>query len=47
MQTQEKQSKSRERQLAEEVKRRFPISQWRVIKIFSDHQKNTATTKRQ
>ena len=28
-----------ERQLAEEVKKRFPIEQWRVIKIFSDHQR--------
>ena len=28
-----------ERQLAEEVKKRFPVAQWRVIKIFSDHQK--------
>ena len=28
-----------ERQLAEEVKCRFPIDKWRVIKIFSDHQK--------
>ena len=28
-----------ERQLAEEVKKRFPVDQWRVIKIFSDHQK--------
>ena len=28
-----------ERQLAEEVKKRFPIDQWRVIKIFSDHQR--------
>ncbi len=28
-----------ERQLAEEVKKRFPVEQWRVIKIFSDHQK--------
>ncbi len=28
-----------ERQLAEEVKKRFPIDHWRVIKIFSDHQK--------
>ncbi len=28
-----------EKQLAEEVKKRFPIEQWRVIKIFSDHQK--------
>ena len=26
-------------QLAEEVKKRFPVEQWRVIKIFSDHQK--------
>ena len=29
----------KERQLAEEVKKRFPVDQWRVIKIFSDHQK--------
>ncbi len=28
-----------ERKLAEEIKRRFPIDQWRVIKIFSDHQR--------
>ncbi len=28
-----------ERQLAEEVRKRFPIEQWRVIKIFSDHQR--------
>ena len=28
-----------ERQLAEEVTRRFPLDQWRVIKIFSDHQR--------
>ena len=28
-----------ERLLAEEVKKRFPVEQWRVIKIFSDHQK--------
>ena len=28
-----------ERLLAEEVKKRFPIDQWRVIKIFSEHQK--------
>ena len=28
-----------ETQLAEEVKKRFPVDQWRVIKIFSDHQK--------
>ena len=27
-----------ERQLAEEVKKRFPVDQWRVIKIFSEHQ---------
>ena len=26
-------------QIAEEIKKRFPIDQWRVIKIFSDHQK--------
>ncbi len=28
-----------ERELAEEVKKRFPVEQWRVIKIFSDHQR--------
>tara|TARA_B100000579_G_C22157626_1_gene543753 strand:+ start:61 stop:459 length:399 start_codon:yes stop_codon:yes gene_type:complete len=28
-----------ESQLAEEVKRRFPVEQWRVIKIFSEHQR--------
>ena len=28
-----------ERRLANEVKNRFPVEQWRVIKIFSDHQK--------
>tara|TARA_B100000579_G_scaffold115483_1_gene92523 strand:- start:670 stop:1140 length:471 start_codon:yes stop_codon:yes gene_type:complete len=28
-----------ESMLAEEVKKRFPIEQWRVIKVFSDHQK--------
>ena len=28
-----------ELQLAKEVKERFPIDQWRVIKIFCDHQK--------
>ncbi len=28
-----------ERLIAEEVKKRFPIDQWRVIKIFSDHQR--------
>ena len=28
-----------EKQLAEEVKKRFPIDHWRVIKIFSDHQR--------
>ena len=28
-----------ERRLAEEVKKRFPIDRWRVIKIFSDHQR--------
>ena len=28
-----------ENMLAEEVKKRFPIEQWRVIKVFSDHQK--------
>ena len=29
----------KERQLAEDVKKRFPIDRWRVIKIFSDHQR--------
>ena len=28
-----------EKQIAEDVKRRFPVEQWRVIKIFSDHQR--------
>ncbi len=28
-----------ERKLAEEIKNRFPIDKWRVIKIFSDHQR--------
>ena len=28
-----------ERKLAEEVRKRFPIEKWRVIKIFSDHQR--------
>ena len=28
-----------EKELAEEVKKRFPVEKWRVIKIFSDHQK--------
>ena len=29
----------KERQIAEDVKKRFPVEQWRVIKIFSDHQR--------
>ncbi len=29
----------KEAQIAEEVKKRFPIDQWRVIKIFSEHQR--------
>ena len=28
-----------ERRIAEEVKKRFPLEKWRVIKIFSDHQR--------
>ena len=28
-----------EKKLAEEVKKRFPIDKWRVIKVFSDHQR--------
>ena len=29
----------KDRKIAEEVKKRFPIDQWRVIKVFSDHQR--------
>ena len=29
----------KERETAEDVKKRFPLEQWRVIKIFSDHQR--------
>ena len=29
----------KEIQLAKEVKERFPLDQWRVIKVFSDHQR--------
>ncbi len=28
-----------ERELCEEIKRRFPVERWRVIKLFSDHQR--------
>ena len=35
-----------ERLLAEKVKKRFPVDQWRVIKIFSDHQKKYRYYKR-
>ncbi len=35
-----------ERQLAEEVIKRFPVDQWRVIKIFSDHQRKYRYYKR-
>ena len=28
-----------EKALAEEIKKRFPVEQWRVIKIFSEHQR--------
>ena len=28
-----------EESIAKEVKKRFPVEQWRVIKIFSDHQR--------
>ncbi len=28
-----------EKRLAEAVKKRFPVDRWRVIKIFSDHQR--------
>ena len=38
---------NQERLIAEEVQKRFPLEQWRVIKIFSDHQKSIDTTKRQ
>jgi len=30
---------SDEKRIAEEIKKRFPIEQWRVIKIFSDQQR--------
>ena len=30
---------NKERQVAEDIRRRFPVEQWRVIKIFSEHQK--------
>ena len=30
---------NKERKLAEDVKKRFPLDQWRVIKLFCDHQK--------
>ncbi len=30
---------NKERQVAEDIRRRFPVEQWRVIKIFSDHQR--------
>ena len=39
VQTQEKNLNKQEKKLAEEVKRRFPVEQWRVIKVFSDHQR--------
>ena len=28
-----------EMNLAEEIQKRFPIEQWRIIKVFSDHQR--------
>ena len=28
-----------ERELSQEIKKRFPLDQWRVIKIFCDHQR--------
>ena len=30
---------NKERKRAEDVKKRFPLDQWRVIKLFCDHQK--------
>ena len=39
IQTQEKYPTQEERQIAEEIRKRFPLDQWRVIKIFSNHQK--------
>ena len=30
---------SKEKKIAEAVKKRFPVEQWRVIKVFSDHQR--------
>ncbi len=35
-----------EQKLAAEVKKRFPMDQWRAIKIFSDHQKKYRYYKR-
>ena len=35
-----------ENQSAKDIKKRFPLDQWRVIKIFSDHKKNIAITKK-
>ena len=29
----------KEKKLVEKVRKRFPVEQWRVIKIFSDHQR--------
>ena len=28
-----------EKEIAQEIKKRFPVDKWRTIKIFSDHQK--------
>ena len=30
---------NKEKEVADDIKKRFPIEQWRVIKIFSDHQR--------
>ena len=30
---------NKDKEIAEDVKKRFPIDQWRVIKIISDHQR--------
>ena len=35
-----------EKKIAEEVTKRFPVDQWRVIKIFSDHQRKYRSYKK-
>ncbi len=37
---------NKEKNLADEIRRRFPVDQWRVIKLFSDHQRKYRYYKR-